>query len=380
MTHFVPRISTCTLIALFTCACVHASPTVVITVDVESLEALPLPDQIDLVCRDQVPCGLKHMAKMLQDRGLAGTFFLNVYERSAWGNDKMRSIAELLQGGGHDVALHTHPQWAYDPARPYMYSYSLEDQSRIVADGALLLKQWTGLPVVAHRAGAYSANRDTIEALTRSGIVLDSSLFLKHPHSMLNTLGLPSNLPSTIGAITEIPITVYQRQERPAIFGTLALPHEAIGKVDVDSIQSKLELTSAIDAMIDADLPFIVVFLHSFSFIAAPDDESGAPRSDPLSISIFSTLLDIISEKKLHVATTRELAEHRDTIGFDGNDIVPDVAITIPAPKYIVRMMRSHPAASVLAGALAMLIAGGAVFFGRAQLARKRVVKSAGNK
>ena len=163
-----------------------AGPTVLITIDVESTESLPLPDQVDAICDNRGACGLMHIVNMLKERGFAATFFLDVYEYKAWGEGNLRNIALKLQAAGQDVALHTHPQWAYDPARPNMYSYSFEDQNRIIADGVRLLRSWTGLPVVAHRAGAYSANKDTIAALARNGILLDSSLFFGNPNSRLN--------------------------------------------------------------------------------------------------------------------------------------------------------------------------------------------------
>ena len=111
-----------------------AHPAVIVTVDVESTENLPLPQQVDMVCAGGVRCGLLQIARMLEEHKLAGTFFLDVYEYKAWGEPTLRSIAQQLQNRGHDVALHTHPQWAYDPHRPYMYDYTLDEQTRIVAE------------------------------------------------------------------------------------------------------------------------------------------------------------------------------------------------------------------------------------------------------
>lgn len=340
---FLQRIRACLLIiaAAHACGTAQARPAVIITVDVESIEPLPLPAQRDILCEQQAPCGLNYMTAMLEQRGMAGTFFLNVYEQKAWGATVLRDIAQRLQTAGHDVALHTHPQWAYDPQRPYMYSYSLEDQSRIIADGVRALQEWTGLPVVAHRAGAYSANKDTITALERSGIVLDSSLFLHHPHSLLNGLGLPANTPAMIGKVVEMPVTVYERHERPAGWGQHLPQYIALGKVDVDAIANEREAAAAVAAVVAADLPYLVVFLHSFSFIAAPPAADLPARADSASMKVFASLLDAIVAQRLQVVTTRQLVARQDAIDFGERDVVPAVNNAIPAHKYVVRMLRS---------------------------------------
>lgn len=352
-----------------------ASPTVIVTIDVESTESLPLPNQVDAICEDKVPCGLMHIANMLKERGFAGTFFLNVYEYKAWGERDLRNIALKLQAAGQDVALHTHPQWAYDPARPYMFSYSPEDQNRIIADGVRLLSGWTGLPVVAHRAGAYAANNDTIEALQRNGIMLDSSLFFGHSQSKLNGLRLPSNLPGKIGKVVELPITVYERRERPSVLWAIVPPFVAIGKLDVNSIESEREAGLAMDAMIGADLPFMVVFLHSFSFIQSPRGGRSTLRADSLATAVFSAMLDKIAKTKLHVVTAREISSIADVTSTGERDIVPAVEISVPFHKYAVRMLRSHPAGKVLVIGAAVLAVGCGMLFGIVVI-RRRVLRT----
>jgi len=357
-----------------------AGPAVIVTIDVESTASLPLPNQVDASCEEKVPCGLMHIVDMLKERGFAGTFFLNVYEYKAWGASNLRNIALKLQAAGQDVGLHTHPQWAYDPARPDMYSYSAGDQNRIIADGVRLLKAWTGLPVVAHRAGDYSANKDTVEALTRNGIVLDSSLFRGHPHSKLDALALPSNLPSKIGQVVEVPVTVYKRYEHPSLFGSLAPPFIAIGKVDVNSIQSEAEARAAVDALIDADLPIIVVFLHSFSLIEAPLETNYALRSNTLAIGVFGALLDEASKRHLRGTTARELASAKNIISDGRRDVIPEVDIMVPVLEYSVRALRAQSAATKLGIGCSMLLLGlgmSSVFFA---IRRRRALRAASNR
>lgn len=326
---FVPALA---LIALLGGAPLGASPAVIVTVDVETTKGLPLPSQANAQCANGEDCGLNRITRVLRERGLRATFFLNVYEYKKWGEPALRGIANQLQAGGHDVELHTHPQWAYDPGRPLMYTYSPAEQTRIIDDGIRLLEAWTGQPVLAHRGGAYSADKDTIDILAKRGVVIDSSLFLGHPYSQLNGLGLADNLPSNVGSVVEIPVTVYWRDEHPTFLAELIPPLSAIRKFDVNSFSDEDEAASAMNAAVDARLPYVVVFLHSFSFI---DGTGTVPTSDAKAERVFERILDFAKQHDLRVVTMRELAAAPGAIARGAVDIVPHVEISVPLYRYV---------------------------------------------
>src|SRR5690349_18642486 len=130
--------------ALAACAPTASAGTkVVVTIDVESNATYRLPDQVDAVCADGSSCGLMEIARLLNERGWSGTFFLNVYEHPLWGQPAMRQIAVRLMNAHQDLGLHTHPDTMYDRSRPEMYEYSLDEQTAIVRDGMILLESWT---------------------------------------------------------------------------------------------------------------------------------------------------------------------------------------------------------------------------------------------
>lgn len=333
---------------------------VVFTVDVESNQFFPLPQQIGAVCMDGSACGLMEIVRMLDERGLAGTFFLNVYEHRSWGEAAMRDIAARLQAAGQDVALHTHPQWAYDPLRPGMHQYSPDEQTSIIEEGVRLLTEWTGRPVVAHRAGDYSADEHTLEALERNGLRLDSSLFWGNPRSRLNGLGLPPNLPSSIGRITEIPVTVYEREKRSRIFGDVFPSVVSVRKIDADWFIDEEEARSAIDAVIEAELPFLVVFLHSFSFLAG-SGQGAAPVADSQTKAIFRAILDRVTAKRLPVATMRDLAGYEAAATSHDKHPVPRVTVRVGLHRYVWHLLRAGGTGAVAMGAIVLLfLAGGA--------------------
>lgn len=139
--------------------------------------------------------GVGLIADICEAYGAEATFFLDVYEHSFYGKSAMKEIATYLCKRGHDVQLHTHPAWYQDsrdnplirrmkressffPENKYwMNLNTLEEQIRILHHGKDLLEEWTGKPVIAHRAGGYALNADTIIALREVGIPIDSSMY-----------------------------------------------------------------------------------------------------------------------------------------------------------------------------------------------------------
>jgi peptidoglycan/xylan/chitin deacetylase (PgdA/CDA1 family) len=309
---------------------------VVFTVDVESNESFRLPGQIDAVCKEGVACGLTEIVRMLGERRWSGTFFLDVFEHRPWGETAMRDIAVRLQDAGQDVELHTHPHWAYDTPRWAMHQYSVDEQTTIVGDGVRLLHAWTGRPVIAHRAGAYTADEGTLIALQRNGIRLDSSLLWQYPNSRLDTLGLLRNRPSWYGRVAEIPVTVYQREDRPRMFGTALGPTTLVRKIDPNWLIDADETRTAIDAVLAAKVPVLVVFLHSFSFMAAPNG-GGPPLADRHAIDMFRVILDQVASHNLPIVTMRELAGEMTMAPSLEADVVPRVTVRVDLLRYFWR-------------------------------------------
>ena len=61
-----------------------------------------------------------------------------------------------------------------------MWCYSFNEQVEILEHGIDCLKRWGAGKPIAHRAGAYGINIDTIKALKKVGIYIDSSMFFGH--------------------------------------------------------------------------------------------------------------------------------------------------------------------------------------------------------
>lgn len=359
-------------LAVLTACCApnpgEAHARVIISIDVESRENLSLPSQLDPVCDHGSRCGLMQIVRTLQERRLAGTFFLNVYEYTRFGVPALRDIAVRLETAGQDVELHTHPETVYDRSRTEMYQYSLEEQTAIIRDGARLLHDWTGHTVLAHRAGAYGADERTLLALERNGIRVDSSMFWAQSKSRLNALGLPRNVPWQRGPLSEIPVTVYLREDRPTVLGNFFSSTPAVRKLDVNWLINRREAETAIDALVAADIPVIVVFLHSFSLIDEASHDSSI-HLDRHAVEMLQVILDHVAEKKLQVITMREVAEQGLPAGPFA-DVVPQVPVNVDLVHYAWRRFKGANAASLAGLACMLAFASAGILIARRRRAR----------
>ncbi|PYJ62580.1 MAG: hypothetical protein DME24_03295, partial [Verrucomicrobia bacterium] len=207
--------------------------------------------------------------------------------------------------GGHEIQLHTHPDLMYDPKRQSMHEYSLAEQTTIIRDGMALLREWTGKAPIAHRAGSYGANKDTLKALHANGIFLDSSFFYRHGNCRLPFANL--NSPFKADGIWEVPVTVHPRPVRRL---GISLPFvKRYGKLDVNWMSGP-QLCKAIEQL-HGTIPYIVTFLHSFSFTRR---QANGFVPDEAAIASFQAMLQLLAENNIPAASFEQIdAKHLET-------------------------------------------------------------------
>jgi peptidoglycan/xylan/chitin deacetylase (PgdA/CDA1 family) len=325
-------------------ASVEEPPVVIITVDVETTkykdDSLPLPEQVNAICINNIPCGLQKMVGILKKKDYSATFFLNVYEYKKYGEKPIMEIAKWLVQSGHDVQLHTHPHWAYDKNRNLMHQYTLDEQIRIIREGKELLEKWTGKPVIAHRAGAYGADRNTLEALIKNNILYDSSLFVVSPNSKIAALDLKKNVLSMYGTLYEFPVTVFQKKEYPPFAEDKIHPVTRIRKYDVNWLADEIEAEKAVREAINMKMDFIILFLHSFSFIK-DYSKNGNKVVNLKAIQKFEKLLKIIEAEKLKVLTFQDIKKNNIRLNHYLNkpDIIPEINVQIATIQYLRKLI-----------------------------------------
>lgn len=229
----------------------------IFTVDVETrTHGDPTRDVLGALpgCVENV--GIGRMMDLLESHHAKATFFLNVYEVAGFGDDVMADAAKLVHSRGHDVELHTHPRPMY---RYYGIGQApFEEQISILRKGMSLIESWTGKTVVAHRAGAFAANRDTLRAAAAVGLLADSSLSpgSRVPVRLVTELG-PSNVARSADGVWEIPATYFE-QVRLGPWASRRI-------LDIEGC-SLAEIKRVVRWAIRHRLPTVSILSHSFSF------------------------------------------------------------------------------------------------------------------
>ncbi|MGE5396643.1 MAG: polysaccharide deacetylase family protein [Chitinophagales bacterium] len=201
--------------------------------------------------------GIAKIMTILEKYRVKGNFFVNVYEHIHYRPHVLADIVQSIFQRGHAVELHSHADPALDFYQHAIYNYSLKDQMKILGYGVDLLQQWIGVKPVAYRGGSYEFNEDTLYALYKLGIPVDSSRWYKNENNKLQ-------MDFTINRVTpymntlEVPVTYVQCLDRKG--------HYTPSKFDLDWL-SYDELTHVIELAKTFHLKTLTLFMHSFSLI-----------------------------------------------------------------------------------------------------------------
>ena len=294
----------------------------IITIDAENLQT-PFSRRLytqDLIYNDQ-DLGVPQILELTKQFSCPATFFLNVFEHRVWGNERMAWIAsEILEAGG-DVQLHTHPVWSFDSRRKYMWEYSLGEQIEIIRRGKELVNQWIGKYPIAHRAGAYGLDQNTLVALRENNIPIDSSMFYTHPNCKITW---SRNKVVEKSGVIEVPITGFYRDRCWKVGPVKIKKDRAFVKTDVNWA-SLGELRRFVEEAKKSDIRVVNLFMHSYSLIKW-NEEYTIFEPDDEDIEKFMRLLEFVrSDRDIEVITMREFYKRykRDPKGFIGSDYVP---------------------------------------------------------
>ncbi len=269
--------------------------------------------------------GVSLIADICEHYGFKVTYFLDVYEHTYYGIDKVKEVAQYLENRGHDVQLHTHPAWYQDPrdnksiqkmkaerscfppTKYWMNLNTLEEQINILKHGKNLLEDWLGKSVLAHRAGAYAINLDTIKALKETGFKLDSSTHFCHPNCHLS---LSINQAVYFNDILEIPITGYflERIWDGFIF-KYKHPLKFVA-TDVNGSTAE-QIIHFADMANSYDVKVINLFMHSYSFVKYNHNFTKLSVDDNC-IEKLHRILKALTIKKCKSVTSQDLIDiHR---------------------------------------------------------------------
>ena len=241
--------------------------------------------------------GYKKIIEMLDAHKASGEFFVDVYPTKQFGEERFATLCQTITKAGHGVQLHTHPITAFDEKRRYLKDYTLAEQEEIIALGMERIQKWTGVSAVAHRAGGYGANADSITALEKAGIIYDSSYHAENTHCELPAVA--KNIPYKIGTLWEIPVTGYIQENTYHLLGIPLLKRTHFQKLDFRYGSTATEIQEAIRQAPDNSTQ--VIFLHSFNFLELlynlKTEQFQPIRPLPNLIEEFSKLLTWLAEQ-----------------------------------------------------------------------------------
>lgn len=265
---------------------------VLITVDVESgIRGRPRDQIWGRVDGASEPFGIDKIMDVLDSRGVKGTFFLTPYEAADYGEEEIAGIARRIHERGHDLQLHTHPKVMF--GFHDMSDAAIGDQIEVLRKGREMLERWSGKTVIAHRAGAYGANLDTIAACARMGLAVDASFCPAVPTALSGQLA-PTNRWFRRDGVVMLPVTYYAQ----ARLGTRRF--HRILDLEASSLR---ELKNVVRQARDLSLESVNVMMHSFSLVRYGRPDRGTLRR-------FERLLDfLVDEPGIAVSTVSSFFE-----------------------------------------------------------------------
>lgn len=234
---------------------------------------------------------LPKVLEILARHQLTGVFFVEPLFAKRFGAQYLSKIVTLIKDAGQDVQLHLHPEWT-DEIRPplieniahkrqHLSYYTHQEQTTLIGVGRQMLEDAGSGSITAFRAGSFGANLDTLVALEKNGILIDSSLNacyeISAPELRANH---DFSTPFKVGAVLTYPMSIFKDgfgKLRPAQIGSC-------------SVQ---ELQQAICEAARAGHEHFVLLSHNFEML-----KPGSSEPDQTVVKRFESLCAWLAEHK----------------------------------------------------------------------------------
>ena len=282
---------------------------VLFTIDVESFsDGNPERDIWGRMPSQAEAHGIGRMMDIFDAHGAKGTFFVNVYAAPIHGEEALAKVCRTIHARGHDLELHTHPKPMFGVG--YMQYADLPRQTEILKRGAELIGKWTGTDVMAHRAGGYMANLDTLAACKRVGILLEFSHNIAWPQSGLAHADLTRNAPIVRDGVLVVPVTAYVQASLSSWKSLRFLDIEASSPDEIRKVVADLQ---------EHGVRTAVIMMHSFSFVRFGEPNLRAERA------LDELVAEFVADPDVKVVTARDLYDiwKRDPAALAGQDFLP---------------------------------------------------------
>ncbi|MBR2743511.1 MAG: polysaccharide deacetylase family protein [Clostridia bacterium] len=301
---------------------------VIITVDTEhNRDGTPLRISGDLTeWGIEENFGVNAIMDILEEHGMKGVFFVNVYEAYSFGpgyENYMSRVMADMHVRGHEVGLHCHEKEcdaAFAHSEFGLDQLTFEQQKERLEQGCRFIERIINERPISFRSGAYRINEYTLKALKEIGIKVDSSLFYLQKNNAITAWPTISQVCS-IDGITEFPIV------------PVADSSGIIRKLDLDSLSLEDIICALSELKSRDDFPYCQLMFHSFSFLDTNRISGKEPivsyeynrfmcfGGDTEKKKKFGELLEFLrSSPDFEVTTFRELCENSIRIPLADSD------------------------------------------------------------
>lgn len=239
--------------------------------------------------------GIPLMMDIADRYGISLTFFVEVLNKYWFGEQETREVCRYITERGHDVQLHLHPVFlnfnnANPPQLHYrddLSHYDLETQTELLREGKELLTRYCGRAPVAFRAGNFGADTNTLRALSKNGLWIDSS-YNKAFHKSGRISALPINDLAEIEGVWEFPVTNFLET---------CLRGKKYKPLDLNAVSSR-EIQAVLEHCLNGPGPSnVTILLHSFSFLIPGDLQYRRCRINNVVIRRFEEICRYLSRQ-----------------------------------------------------------------------------------
>ena len=247
-----------------------------LTVDTEALPRRADSDHVRRLIwgeHETGTAGIREICSIGADHNVRHTFFVDMCATARF-PDEMREVVRWLDVAGQDVQLHLHPEtlpenfWrerGFDVSPMYMNEYVGQDRAALLLRYfGEQLKDITGKPVLACRAGSFRWNADFIRALGSTCIPFSFNNSMRAYRAGRSPFGMPTNRPYVwSNGVVEIPVTekwIAPAPERPERWASLTYPESSYFPFPTRRLRT-------LPAFIGGCASFAILLMHSWSFL-----------------------------------------------------------------------------------------------------------------
>ena len=252
--------------------------------------------------------GLPLIVEILEQHGLAATFFVEAFMEEQGHPGAGESICQYLLGRGQDAQLHVHPNHRHYGLKqrgqlaPFTDNVSDLDpagQLALLQEGSDRIQRWIGRRPIAFRAGNMGASAETLRQLAAAGIPIDSSyIFTDDGCRRRFAQGEPYNGSKWYGPVLEMALSGF-RQPIISELGR-SKPLDLMG-ISFEECRDAIRLICGAGA--DA-----VMILHSFSLFKVRNVQYDGGKIDRIVTRRFRRFCRWLAAASLPVYTFSELA------------------------------------------------------------------------